>query len=61
MQLLLGCCYGVTQGSVLLHRKAYTFCLLDRSRFSDLLAMLSLLAGIVHKGGSGNNNSSQPL
>ena len=46
MQLLLGRCYGVTQGSILLHGKAYTFCLLDRSRFRNQLAMLSLLAGI---------------
>ncbi len=46
MQLLLGCCYGVTQGSILLHGKAHTFCLLDHLRFSNKLAMLSLLAGI---------------
>ncbi len=42
MQLLLGRCYGVTQGSILLHGKAHTL----RLRFSDKLAMLSLLAGI---------------
>lgn len=40
VQLLLGRCYGVTQSSILLHVKAHTL------RFSDKLAMLSLLAGI---------------
>lgn len=42
MQLLLRHCYGVTQGSILLHGKTYALCL----RFSDKLAMLPLLASI---------------